>query len=206
MSMLFSDGQGPIPGENYTSDTKSYPWHQPPEYKSVSEALDKMSVKLTQPKTARYIMAFAQAGFPLVRISQMIIMEGMAQGKWTVDMGLLLAGPFTKIIEIMCDSYDIEYDIGIDEEDDYSTGNYYKAMTLLKKEANTVPGVSEAVEQQMPSIEAAAANQDQPKEDTGGADSGGASGAGKEEDLGMQGFTAMTSGNPKGPSKEGAPK
>ena len=23
---------GPIPGENFTSDERNYPWHRPPEY------------------------------------------------------------------------------------------------------------------------------------------------------------------------------
>lgn len=195
MPNIFSDGTAPIPGENYTSDTKNYPWHQPPEHTSIIDALDKMSVKLTQPDTARHIMAFAEAGFPLVRISQMIIMEGVAQGKWTVDMGLLLAGPFTKIIEIMCDSYDIDYNIGIEKKEDWNTGNYYKAVALLKKNAGDIPDVAEIVDEQMPKIEETA--QDQKGADNVPEEGGDAGG---KQDLGMSGFTAMTSGDPKNPS------
>lgn len=197
MTFNGKDGpSGPIPGENYTSDRQNYPWHQPPEFSNVHDALDKMSVKLTDPKTARNILAFAEGGFPLVRIAQMIIMEGISQGKWTVDMGLLLAGPFTKIFEIMCDSYDIEYDIGITEEDNWQTGDFYKAVTTLKQDGGSIKGVGEVVDQQMPQI-SAAADQQELGSDTGGdtpsADSvsSGDSGGGTE-DLGQQGFAAMS--------------
>ena len=31
---------GPIPGENFTSETKNYPWHRPPEITDYDEALE----------------------------------------------------------------------------------------------------------------------------------------------------------------------
>lgn len=192
--MQFSNGGMPIPGENFTSDTKNYPWHQPPEHKSVTDALDKMSIKLTEPKNARHVMAFAEAGFPLVRIAQMIIMEGVAQGKWTVDMGLLLAGPFTKIFEIMCDSYDIKYDIGIAEEDNWQTGNYYKAVSTLQEDAGKLGNAGDIIQEKLPEIEAAADAQASP--DSGAQDQGGQSPAPATQDLGAQGFASMTGSDP----------
>ena len=30
----------PIPGANYTSDTRNYPWHRPPDITDVDEALE----------------------------------------------------------------------------------------------------------------------------------------------------------------------
>lgn len=188
---------GPIPGENFTSDTKSYPWHQPPEFSDVSSALDKMAIKLTTPKVARGIMAFADAGFPLTRITQMIIMEGIAQGKWTVDMGLLLAGPFCKIIEIMCDSHDIDYKLGIEEEDSFNTGTFFKGSIELEKSAKS-SNLYEIVKQELPAIENAA------EETSSGSTEGSATASTEapEEDLGMQGFTQMTSSTPAPEEKE----
>ena len=30
---------GPIPGENFTSDERNYPWHRPPEYTDMDLSL-----------------------------------------------------------------------------------------------------------------------------------------------------------------------
>lgn len=185
--MLFNGKEGPIPGENFTSDTKNYPWHQPPEFSNVGDALEKMALKLSSPKVARGVMAFADAGFPLTRITQMIVMEGVAQGKWTVDMGLLLAGPFCKIMEIMCDSYDINYKLGIEEDDDFQTGTIFKGMVELDKQSKQATNIYKVVKEQLPAIEEAA-----DEVPAGAPDAGG-----EEQDLGTQGFTQMMSGSPE---------
>jgi len=137
MPAMFPDGSMPIPGENYTSDTKNYPWHQPPEYKNPQDALDKMSVKLTDPKVSHGLVSLAEAGIPLLRIAQMICMEGIAQGKWTVDTALLLAGPFCKIVEMMCDLFDVDYDLGIEEDNSFNTGVFYKGTADMIKSVNS---------------------------------------------------------------------
>lgn len=185
---------GPIPGENYTSDTRNYPWHQPPEFADISEALDKMSVTLTTPKIARPIMAFAEAGFPLVNISMMIVMQGLSEGKWTMDMGILLAGPITKIIEIMCDSYDIKYTLGFEEDDSFLTGTFFKTQMEFDKQSKEGK-IYKIVNQEMDKIEDAAVAQE---DNSAGAEP---QGGGGEADLAESGFASMTSAKPP---KQGA--
>jgi len=180
--------KGPIPGENFTSDTKNYPWHQPPEYRNLAEALDKMAVKLTDPKMANKLVALAEMGFPLVQISQLIVTEGIGQGKWTVDMGLLLAGPFTKIIEIMCDSYGVEYNLGIEEKDDFRTGAFFKGLNDLDKYSKN-SNVYKVVKEDLPQIKAEA--EDQATPEAAGPEPK------TEEDLQMSGFAAMTGDDPE---------
>lgn len=187
---MLINGDGPIPGENYTSDTKNYPWHQPPEFSNITDALEKTTKKLTQPQIAMAFMAFADAGFPLSRITQMIVMEGVSQGKWTVDMGLLLAGPFCKILEIMCDSYGIDYKLGFEEDQEFNTGTLFKGQVDLMKESNKSTNLYEIVKQELPEIEQAA-------EEQGGAPNSEDSGLPIEEDLGEQGFTTMSSAGAK---------
>lgn len=186
---MMINGDGPIPGENYTSDTKNYPWHQPPEFSNVTDALEKTSKKLTQPQIAMAIMSFADAGFPLTRITQMIIMEGISQGKWTVDMGLLLAGPFCKIIEIMCDSYGINYNLGIENDESFNTGTLFKGQVDLMQSSKKADNLYNIVKQELPEIEQAAEDQGTGAEPTGTEP--------EEQDLGQQGFTAMSAGGEK---------
>jgi hypothetical protein len=179
----------PIPGENFTSDTKSYPWHQPPEFTSIGPALEKMSQKMTDRKTAPLLMSMVETGLPLYKVSQIIIMEGMANGKWTLDLGLLLAGPITKILEIMCNVYEVEYNLGIEEEDDEPTGKFARGIIDMEK-ASSDRGVLKLVRDEMPKIEATAEDQETPE---GG--EGTVPPEKEEEDLGQEGFTTMMGGN-----------
>lgn len=126
--MQFEPGKGPIPGENYTSDTKNYPWHQAPEYVDINKALDYLSKIITKKSTANGLMTLIEMGTPLYKVSIMLLMMGIMQGKWTVDFALLLSGPLTRMIEILCVGYGVEYDIGIEEEDDMPTGSFYKTL------------------------------------------------------------------------------
>ncbi len=118
---------GPIPGANYTSDTKNYPWHQPPKFTDISEALDKIVEKLMTDDADKKVTALAEIGIPLYRIAALIVMKGVAEGQWTVDLGLLLVGPVCKVIEIICVQYDVEYKLGIERDDKFVTGMFVKA-------------------------------------------------------------------------------
>lgn len=187
--MLVDEKDGPIPGENFTSDTKNYPWHQPPEFADVTKALDMLTKKMTTPKTARFLIATAQAGFPLVNIAQMIIMQGVSAGKWTIDMGLLIAGPCTKILEIMCDNYGVEFTLGIEEDESFHTGVFWKEKSSIdeavKKGDKSFYSV---VSQEMPQIQDAI---DPPAEQSTGSDEG----------LAQQGFASTINAGAKAPPK-----
>lgn len=184
----------PIPGENFTSDTKSYPWHQPPEFTSLGPALDKMSQKMTDRKTAPLLMSMVETGLPLYKLSQIIIMEGLANGKWTVDLGLLLAGPICKILEIMCTVYGVEYTLGIEDEDNEPTGMFAIEIERMKKKTSD-RGVLKMVQNELPKIQSEA----QEQEPVGGAEGGESE---QEEDLGDQGFATMTGSSPEDEEEE----
>lgn len=183
----------PIPGENYTSDTKNYPWHQPPEFTAIGPALDKMSKKMTDRKTAPLLMSMVETGVPLYKLSQIIIMEGMANGKWTLDLGLLLAGPITKILEIMCSVYDIEYDLGIEDDDDEPTGLFAIGVEKLKKSTSN-NGSFKLVQDELENIKSEAEGQPDPEVS---GESGEEPAPKQEEDLGTMGFATMTGTAPE---------
>jgi hypothetical protein len=178
---------GPIPGENYTSDTKNYPWHQPPQYTDISEALDKVVVKITEPNVAKKLVSLAQVDIPLYRIAALIVMEGVEGGLWTVDMGLLLIGPVTKIIEIMADNYGVPYKIGIEPEEDNTPTGLFVKMKYEAKQANR-NGVIRMIKEELPEIKDQAAAQEAPA--AGGEEE-------KTPDLQAKGFATMMKGKPE---------
>lgn len=103
---------GPIPGENYTSDVKNYPWHRPPEFTEPDEAIEYLAKIMTDENGSFAIIGMLEAGIDVLSIAHMIIMKGIGSGKWSVDLGLLLAGPIAHIVILMARGYDLDYDIG----------------------------------------------------------------------------------------------
>lgn len=175
--------KGPIPGENFTSDTKNYPWHQPPEFTDLNKALDMMGDKLTKFKVATGIMATAELGIPLYKITTMILVQGIGEGKWTPDFALLLAGPVTRMIELICQGFDVEYELGLDDdEDDFVTGTFFKEKKSL--EQRSVDGF-EVLENDINEIKQQAEGQEAPDEES-------------EGDIQSEGFMAMN----KAPEQE----
>lgn len=125
---------GPIPGENYTSDTKNYSWHRPPEYDDLDLAIDYIGKKLTKEESAVGLLTMIEAGIPITDLTQTFIMSGIGNGKWTLDFGLLLAGPVAHIMVILAKSYGLKYELGI--EDGISSKPPTSAFFKVVKEIN----------------------------------------------------------------------
>ena len=175
---------GPIPGENFTSDTKNYPWHQPPEFTDINKALDMLGKKLTDFKRANGILSIIEMGVPVVRVADMILTAGIGEGKWTPDFALLLAGPTTRMIELICVGFEVEYTLGIEEDpDDFETSNFFKEEKKLQEGASGLT----ILKQELPAIKSAAAS-DAPE-------------GGQEQDLQKGGFMSMMA--PKEQAAEG---
>lgn len=187
---MLDGNSGPIPGENYTSDTKNYPWRQPPEFSDLDDCLDFLAKKVTDFKVANGILTMAEMGFPLYKVASMILMNGVGEGKWTPDFSLILAGPLTRMVELICIGFEVDYDLGIeDDEDDFETGNYFKEDQKLR-----TPDGFKLISEELPDLKAEAESQ-------AGGEGEQSSGAGQGDvpDLQQQGFMAMTeSAGPKG--------
>lgn len=112
---LIQDFDGPIPGENYTSDTKNYPWHRPPEFTDLDDAIDYTIAKFTKKDNAFGLITMLEMGMSIAVITRTYVISGIGQGRWTPDFAVLLSGPVARIIQLMAKSYDVEADLGIDD-------------------------------------------------------------------------------------------
>lgn len=106
---------GPIPGENYTSDTKNYPWHRPPEISDMDTAIEASIKKLTTPESSTVLLTMLQAGVPISTAADIFVTSGVGAGKWTPDFAILLAGPVAHMMKLMADGYGVKYDMGLDD-------------------------------------------------------------------------------------------
>ncbi len=151
--MAFDPFDGPIPGENYTSDTKNYPWHRPPEVSDLDDAINLAAKRLMNEEVSPKILGMIDMGIPLVKIADIFATGGIMNGKWSVDMAIMLAGPITHIIKLMADGYGIDYDIGLDSGRKTPRG---KAFNGMLRDIHSRKEVLSEVTKEIPEIQAQA--------------------------------------------------
>lgn len=129
---------GPIPGENFTSDTKNYPWHRPPEYTDLDSAIEASFKKLTDDNNSFGILTMLENGITVAQVTDMFVTAGIGAGKWTPDFAILLAGPVAHIIYLMAKGYEIDCDLGIDTKERPPTKAFFEGMKrITAKQAMT---------------------------------------------------------------------
>jgi len=151
---------GPIPGANYTSDTRNYPWHRPPDITSTDEALEHVMEVLTETDAGKRYMSLIEAGTPLTTITDIIVTLAVGRGKFSIDFAILIAGPVTRMLEIMAKSYEIEYDLGIESSDNYATSVVLKQM-INDPEETVEPDVEPDVEEEQGGFMSAVSEEEQ---------------------------------------------
>lgn len=92
---------GPIPGENYTADTRNYPWHRPPQFTGYDEAIDAMMDRLNSDKEGELIYSLIELDVPVYIIVSNFLMRHIMRGFIPIDLAILMAGPMARMIEII---------------------------------------------------------------------------------------------------------
>lgn len=138
---------GPIPGENYTSDTKNYAWHRPPEFNDTDKAIEAIGQKLMADDNSYGVLTMLEMGVQVSTIVEMIITSGIGGGKWTVDQGLQLAGPTSHIICLLAKGYGVKYDMGINQKSSMPTKAFFDGFKKVDpaKAQNAAQGVDLSV-------------------------------------------------------------
>lgn len=125
---------GPIPGENYTADTKNYPWHRPPDHVNIDDMILASMKQLTTREGTYGLLDSLEMGISVVQAATMFVISGIGAGKWAVDHAILLAGPVAKIMQIMADGAKIKYQMGLEDEPKKTIG-YFKGHTEVDQES-----------------------------------------------------------------------
>lgn len=92
---------GPIPGENYTADTRNYPWHRPPQHTGYDESIDAMINRLNSDKEGELIYSLIELEVPVYIIVSNFLMRHIMRGFIPIDMAILMAGPIARMVEII---------------------------------------------------------------------------------------------------------
>jgi hypothetical protein len=136
----------PIPGENYTSDWRNYPWHRPPDISNVDEAVEFVANHLAESDEGLQYMSYLKVGVSVAAVTDMILTLGIADGKWSIDFAILIAGPVARLVTIMAKGYGIEYEMGIDTDADFMPSERLKVEFEMAEENK------EAMKQEMDKV------------------------------------------------------
>jgi len=108
-----------IPGENLTVDSRSYPWHNPPQYPDFDEAFEYVvDEKLSNQDSLTGAMMLMSQGMSALGAVQMMLIGMVSKGAITPDMSLMLAGPVYKTFTRLLDAADFNYLTGFDSADE----------------------------------------------------------------------------------------
>lgn len=120
---------GPIAGENLTSDTRNYPWHRPPDVTDYNEVVEAMIQDALQPKEMNRILALLSNEMTLASVVDYKVLSLLSKGKFSLDMGILAAGPYARFLEILAKDAGITVEMGIAEEERVLTPDVVNGLT-----------------------------------------------------------------------------
>lgn len=120
----------PIPGANYTSDTRQYPWHRKPDIEDYDEAVDYLTSRLQTSQGSGMINSMLEVDMPIAAITSTIVLQAISKGKMQIDMGVVTAGPLARHIELLAKRNGLKYEMGADEDDSLTMTPMQLRMTM----------------------------------------------------------------------------
>lgn len=145
---------GPIPGENFTSDTKNYPWHRPPEITDYDEALEFTAKEFKKPNALIGLETMLANGVTVATMTDFFLTRNIGLGKWSIDFALVIAGPVAKTIELIAVQAGYDYEMGIDERITVPTKEMVSDITqLIDGEEEPEEGLETTPDMPMPEDE-----------------------------------------------------
>ena len=146
----------PIPGQSLTSEPKNSPWENPPQFVEPEEALMFHMKRLEEPKKIKSILGLLELGLDVVTMTEGILRGGVAEGRHSIDVSLLLGPIIHEYITGVADAAGIDYEEGLEDDEAFEKDLSYsvrekKAQVILDeyKKTGDVVDIS-SVEESVP--------------------------------------------------------
>jgi len=160
---------GPIPGESLIADTRNYPWHRPPEITDFNAGVTRLIQDMDDEREMQLIYSLLELEVPVAIITSNLLMRKIARGVIPIDLGILMAGPVSRYIEILAKDNDMAADM-----DTSIPGQEPITPTMLKLQMGSVEDLQDVLEE--------GANTPETPVETAGEPSGGLMGIPSQED------------------------
>ena len=114
--MKITENTGPIPGENFLSEKRNYVWHRPPDIETFDETVSYVIQRISEEQTSELVFSLMEIDRPLTNIVSGLMLQGVARGKFQIDMAILAAGPVYRYLKMIADNKGIKYNDGLNKK------------------------------------------------------------------------------------------
>lgn len=125
----------PIPGQSLTHELGARPWQTPAQYTTVEEALDYYIPRFANDDVTEQLMDVLETGVPVSTLANTIQLAGVMEGKHSIDVGMLVIPVLMELIMYMADEEGIEYNTGLEKDEDIRSTQIQKALVRLQEES-----------------------------------------------------------------------
>ena len=158
--------RAPIPGQSLTDEPKGYAWERPSEYSTPEEALQFYLPRITAKETLEDIMLALDNGFPLATLVKGIYMNGVMEGKHSIDIGLLIAPVLHEIILSAAKTYGVAVkELPVSPQEQEKRRSDKIVETAVKRQLERGLREDESLEESMVSTDEGAENVPQEQEE-----------------------------------------
>lgn len=110
---------GPIPGSSLTSDPDNpAPYERPPEYTNVHEAAQWLFSEMIEEANYQQLIQAMLDDIPVMDVAQVMLFTGFTEGKWDVNLMMLLIEPTAYMLLALAERAGIDPVIFRGEEED----------------------------------------------------------------------------------------
>jgi len=106
----------PVPGQSLTHELRARPWQNPPQFKTVEEAMGWYLERFENEELVEELMSIIEMGVPLSTIANSMQLGAVLQGVHTIDVGVLVMPILIEIMKTLAEKTDTEYKIGDETE------------------------------------------------------------------------------------------
>jgi len=123
----------PVPGQSLTSEPGKYPYERPPEINDPEEALMYHLLRLSEPQTMKAAFQTLEIGVDLVTLVEGLMRGAVSQGIHSIDVSMIVAPTVHEYIKDTADAIGIDYEEGLEEEDDGEASYKTNRMVAMRK-------------------------------------------------------------------------
>lgn len=137
------NGGRAIPGSSLTRDPDNpAPYEKPPEYVTIHEASEWIFSQLIDEENYEQLIQVLIEDMPVMDVAQLLLFKGFTEGKWTVDLMMLLAEPTAYMIMALAERAGVDPVIFRGEDEDELQDEIFFGTKLTGEKVEALKKIS----------------------------------------------------------------